>query len=82
MKRRIVRDETNRMARKVGVWRSLGLSSPPEVDTPTYDVVGPIERFDERDHVFSRIAMKGGTPSCRVYYLRHMPVGVPLEPCE
>jgi hypothetical protein len=68
MKRRILTDETDRMDLDAGTWRSPLFIPPPEVDKPTYGTVGPVERYDERDHVFSRIAMKGGSPQFEDYY--------------
>lgn len=56
---------------EAGTWRSFLLTPPPEVDKPTYETIGPVERCDERDHVFSRIAMKEGTPQFEDYYNRH-----------
>ena len=71
MKRRILTDETDRMDLDTGTWKSPFLTPPPEVDRPTYEVAGPVERYDERDHVFSRIAMKEGSPPFEDYYQRH-----------
>lgn len=42
-----------------------------EVQRPTYEVVGPLERFDERDTVFAREAYLPGTPAEREYHARH-----------
>lgn len=42
-----------------------------EVDRPTYEVVGALERFDERDNVFAREALVAGSPEEREYHARH-----------
>jgi reductive dehalogenase len=42
-----------------------------EVDHPTYEVVAPIERYDERDNVFSREALLPGSPEEREYHANH-----------
>ena len=42
-----------------------------EVERPTYDVVGPIQRYDERDNVFAREALLPGTPEEWEYHSRH-----------
>ena len=71
MLNRILKDETDKMDLDAGIWKSFVYSPPPEADNPTYDIVGPIERYDVRDHVFARIAMKEGTPPFEDYYQRH-----------
>lgn len=40
-------------------------------DSPPYEVVGPIERFDLRDSVASRAALVAGTETYEEYYARH-----------
>jgi reductive dehalogenase len=42
-----------------------------EVDRPTYEIVGPLQRFDERDNVFAREALLPGSPEEREYHTRH-----------
>jgi len=42
-----------------------------EVDRPTYEIVGPLERFDERDTVFARDALGPGSPEERQYHQLH-----------
>jgi reductive dehalogenase len=42
-----------------------------EVERPTYEVVGPLERFDERDTVFVREGLMPGSPEEREYHARH-----------
>lgn len=42
-----------------------------EVERPTYEVVGALERFDERDTVFAREAYLPGTPEEIEYHARH-----------
>ena len=52
-------------------WRSL--FSPVSVDKPTYsdDIVGPIDRFDERDCMFARIDLEPGSERYDEYYATH-----------
>ena len=42
-----------------------------QVEQPAYEAVGPLERFDERDTVFSRERLIPGTPEAEVYYSAH-----------
>ena len=51
-------------------WRKLFPAR--EVDQPTYmeDVVGEMERFDERDSLFARRDLRQGTPQYQDYYTR------------
>ena len=42
-----------------------------EVERPTYEIVGPLQRYDERDNVFAREALLPGTPEEREYHSRH-----------
>ncbi|MBW1775242.1 MAG: hypothetical protein JRJ82_20505, partial [Deltaproteobacteria bacterium] len=49
----------------------LTVSPAPEVDEPTYKVVGPIERVDQRDTMQSRTVLKPETPEYEDYYKRH-----------
>lgn len=65
------RDETREMDLETGAWKSYAFSPPPEVDKPTYEVVGPAERVDARDYIFSRIALDEGTEWYEEYYRRH-----------
>lgn len=46
-------------------------SPPPEVDQPTYDAVGVIERYDQRDHPTARAYLIPGTEEYKEYYSRH-----------
>jgi reductive dehalogenase len=71
MIRRIWKDETSEMDLAVGVWKKFAFAPPPETERPTYEIVGPTEKYDERDHVFSRTAMREGTPLFEEYYRRH-----------
>ena len=41
------------------------------VDKPTYEVVSPLERFDERDNVFARERLILGSPEERAYHVLH-----------
>jgi len=50
-------------------WR---VSPPKQVDKPTgWEFIGPAERFDQRDHANSRLALRIGTPEYEDYYKRH-----------
>jgi ferredoxin len=71
MLKRVIKDETDQMDLKAGNWKSLVFSPPPEADTPTYEIAGPTEKYDCRDHSFARVAMKEGTPPYEDYYQRH-----------
>jgi reductive dehalogenase len=42
-----------------------------EVDRPTYEVVGPVQRYDERDNVFSREALLPGSSDESQYHADH-----------
>jgi len=42
-----------------------------EVDRPTYEVVGELSRFDERDTVFARERLVPGSPEERAYHAAH-----------
>jgi ferredoxin len=68
---RVLKDETDLMDLNVGVWKSFAYTPPPEVDKPTYEIMGPTERYDCRDHVYTRFAMKEGTAPYEDYYRRH-----------
>ena len=47
------------------------ITPPPEVDQPTYEVVGEISRIDQRDTVQSRVVLKQGSHEYEDYYSRH-----------
>jgi len=52
--------------------RYIKSSPPPEVDQPTYEVVGEIERLDQRDTIQSRMMIKDpNSPEYMDYYSRH-----------
>jgi len=55
---------------ETGTWKFFTLSPPPEVDKPTYEIVGSIEKFNSMEHQFSRIAL-GDTPLYDEYYTTH-----------
>lgn len=42
-----------------------------EVECPTYEVVGALSRFDERDNVFSRERLEPGSIEERAYHVAH-----------
>ncbi|MBI4287448.1 MAG: reductive dehalogenase [Chloroflexi bacterium] len=43
---------------------------PREVDKPTYEIVGRVERYDQRDHPNARMAMSPGGAEFADYYAR------------
>ena len=43
----------------------------PEVDHPTYEIVGRLERYDERDNVFSRERLVPGSAEEVAYHTTH-----------
>ena len=49
----------------------IRVSPAPEVEEPTYKVVGKIERVDQRDTMQSRMVLKPETPEYEDYYSRH-----------
>jgi ferredoxin len=71
MLKRLYSDPTDLMDLQEGVLKGLCLRPPKKVDKPTYEIVGDIERFDTRDHVYSRMAMRPGSPHYEDYYSRH-----------
>jgi len=42
-----------------------------EVGGSTYEIVGPTQRYDERDNVFSRESLLPGSPEEREYHASH-----------
>ncbi|MFC1869661.1 reductive dehalogenase [Chloroflexota bacterium] len=42
-----------------------------EAEQPTYEIVGKVERFDQRDHPNARRALVPGTPEYEEYYSAH-----------
>lgn len=42
-----------------------------EVKRPTYEIVGSVQRFDERDSLFAREWLVPGSPEAKEYYSRH-----------
>jgi len=71
MLKRMYKDPTRSMNIREGVLKGLTLTPPRKVDKPTYEIVGPIERYDMRDYMYSRVALKQGTPQYEEYYSRH-----------
>lgn len=43
---------------------------PREVDKPTYEIVGPVERYDQRNHPAARFGLVPGSPGYEEYYSR------------
>ncbi len=52
-------------------WRSLFQGKKAEGSTYAEDVVGPMVRFDERDHMLARMDLKRGTDRYEEYYRAH-----------
>ncbi len=52
-------------------WRSLFEGRPAATATYQDDVVGPLERFDERDCMFARMDLVPGSERYRSYYEAH-----------
>lgn len=49
----------------------LKISAPPEVEEPTYKIVGQIERVDQRDTIQARAVLRPGTPEYEDYHTSH-----------
>ena len=47
------------------------VKSAPEVDQPTYEVVGEVGRYDQRDHPIARAVLVPGTAEYEDYFSRH-----------
>ena len=47
------------------------VSPPPEVENPTYEIVGRVERYDQRDHPNARAVLVAGSMEYEDYYRRH-----------
>ncbi|MFC1592878.1 4Fe-4S dicluster domain-containing protein [Candidatus Omnitrophota bacterium] len=71
MLKRRFSDPTKMMNIDEGVLKGLSISQPKKVDKPTYEIVGPLERFDGRDTTGSRAALQPGTSHYEEYYARH-----------
>jgi len=73
MLKRLYSDPTDKMDLDRGTWKGLSISPPKAVDKPTYEIVGPVERYDTRDHVFARLVMgmQVDSPAYEDYYSRH-----------
>ena len=52
-------------------YRQKGVSPPPEVENPTYEIVGPVGRYDQRDHPNARIVLVPDSDEYKDYYGRH-----------
>ncbi len=71
MLKRLSSDPTDLMNIGEGTLRGLVFTPPRKVDKPTYEVVGPDERYDTRDHMWARMSMPVGSPAYEDYYSRH-----------
>ena len=72
--KRSIKDETWWKGFRKGLERQvsgLNISPPPEVDKPTYQVRGEIERVDQRDTIQSRAVLRPDTPEYEDYHSRH-----------
>jgi len=69
--RRLYKDPSTLMNLGEGTLKGLVSSPPREVDEPTYDVIGNIERFDGRDQIYNRQLLRPGSDGYRDYYSRH-----------
>jgi hypothetical protein len=56
---------------ETGTLKGLTFSPPGKVERPTYDIVGPVERCDMRDYIYSRISLAPGTDRFNEYYGKH-----------
>jgi len=71
MLKRLFSDPTKLMNLDEGVLKGLSLTPPRKVDKPTYEIAGPLEPYDERDHAIARFGLKAGSPEYDDYYSRH-----------
>ena len=63
-------DPTKNMNIRQGTLKGF-VRPPKEVDEPTYEIVGKVERLDRRDDVNSRRMLAPGSPEYQEYYERH-----------
>ena len=69
MLKRLKKDPTDMMNIRVGVLKGGSFRPAPEVEKPTYKVLGEIERVDQRDTAHSRIDVwKPGSKKYEDYY--------------
>ena len=71
MFKRVHKDPSKYMDLDQGILKGLCITPPREVDDPTYEVVGPVERVDERDHIHARMAMRPGSDRYEKYYSKN-----------
>ncbi len=71
MFKRLFSDPSKLMDLKRGTVKGLALSPPPQVDRPTYEICGQIERYDGRDQVYNRQLLRPGGDEYEDYYSRH-----------
>jgi len=71
MLKRLFSDPTDLMNIDEGTLKGLVISPPHRVDKPTYEIVGPVEHYDTRDHIWARMAMPVGSTAYEDYYSRH-----------
>lgn len=68
---RLYSDPTRLMDAKEGTLKGLSFTRPPKAERPTYEVVGEVMRFDQRDIPFSRFPLNPAFPQYEEYYSRH-----------
>ena len=71
MLKRLFSDPTDLMNINEGTLKGLVIRPPRRVDKPTYEIVGPGERYDQRDYMWARMVLRDGTPNYEDYYSRH-----------
>lgn len=71
MLKRFFSDPTDQMNIDEGTWKGFVITPPRRVDKPTYEIVGPVERYDARNHMWARMAMHVDSPPFEDYYSRY-----------
>ena len=71
MLKRFFSDPTDQMNIDEGTWKGFVITPPRRVDKPTYEIVGPVERYDARNHMWARMAMHVDSPPFQDYYSRY-----------
>lgn len=71
MLKRLFQDPSELINFHDGTLKGLSFSPSREVDCPTYEIVGDIERFDGRDQIYNRHLLRPGSDEYRDYYSRH-----------
>ena len=71
MLKTLLSDPTDLMNIDAGTLKGMVFNPPRKVDKPTYEIVGPVERYDARDYAWARMVMPVGSPAYEDYYSRH-----------